>query len=165
LSGEAAKETVLQRITISLDDDLLATVDQLCTRRGYTSRSEALRDLIRDSSMHKAADTDGKGECFAALSYVYDHETRDLARRLTETQHHHHDLSVSTLHVHISHQDCLEVAILKGPIDMVRAVADGVTTQRGVRFGHVHIVPIEPAGHHSHSHAHDAVPGKTEPKS
>lgn len=155
----------MQRITISLDDDLLATVDQLCTRRGYTSRSEALRDLIRDSSIHKAAETDGKGECFAALSYVYDHETRDLARRLTETQHHHHDLSVSTLHVHISDQDCLEVAILKGPIDRVRVVADGVTTQRGVRFGHVHIVPIEPAGHHTHSHGHGAVPSKTEPKS
>lgn len=153
---EAAKgEPALQRITISLDDELLATVDRLCVRRGYTSRSEALRDLIRDAATQETAAAGSPGECYAALSYVYDHETRDLARRLTEAQHHDHDLSVSTLHVHIGERDCLEVAVLKGPIDRVKAVADGVITQRGVRFGHVHVVPVDNGERRPSGSGHD----------
>jgi len=146
-------------MTISLEEELLETIDRLCERRGYTSRSEALRDLIRDAALREAAET-GAGPCVAALSYVYDHETRDLARRLTTSQHRHHDLSVATLHVHISDRECLEVAVLKGDAGEVRAFADGVVTQRGVRFGHVHVVPIEAetaepgaAGRHGHGHA------------
>lgn len=149
----------MQRMTISLEEELLETVDRLCERRGYKSRSEALRDLIRNAALREAAET-GAGACVAALSYVYDHETRDLARRLTTSQHHHHDLSVATLHIHINDRECLEVAVLKGDAGAVRAVADGVVTQRGVRFGHVHLVPLDPeaaehgaAGRHGHSHA------------
>lgn len=136
----------MQRITISLDEELLAIVDGLCRRRGYTSRSEAFRDMVRDAAARPDEAAGQEGDCFAALSYVYDHETRDLARRLTESQHHEHDLSVSTLHVHISDRDCLEVAVLKGPVESVRRVADGIITQRGVRFGHLHVVPVERSG-------------------
>ena len=145
----------MQRMTISLEEELLATVDRLCERRGYTSRSEALRDIIRDAALREASAA-GTGPCVAALSYVYDHETRDLARRLTTSQHRHHDLSVATLHVHISDRECLEVAVLKGDAAEVRAFADGVVTQRGVRFGHVHLVPLEAAGDapdHGHAQA------------
>lgn len=149
----------MQRMTISLDDDLLETIDRLSERRGYASRSEALRDIIRDAAMREKTESSGSSQCFAALSYVFDHETRDLARRLTTTQHHHHDLSVSTLHVHVSERECLEVAVLKGEVDAVRAFADGVVTQRGVRFGHLHLVPVEAEAGHSHSgetHRHPA---------
>lgn len=140
----------VQRITISIDDDLLETVDRLIERRGYASRSEALRDILREASAREKADLAGGTACYATLSYVFEHETRDLARRLTNTQHHRHDLSVSTLHVHVDHHDCLEVAVLKGSIDDVRAFADSVVTQRGVRFGNLHVIPATPHGHHHH---------------
>jgi CopG family nickel-responsive transcriptional regulator len=103
----------MQRVTVTLDDDLLATLDDLSQRRGYNNRSEALRDILRDALTQQAAceqDTQG----YAVLSYVYEHEKRDLASRIVATQHHHHDLSVATLHVHINHDDCLEIAVLKG---------------------------------------------------
>ncbi len=70
-------------------------------------------------------------------SYVYEHEKRDLASRIVATQHHHHDLSVATLHVHISHDDCLEIAVLKGKMGEVQHFADDVIAQRGVRHGHL----------------------------
>lgn len=77
------------------------------------------------------------------LSYVYEHEKRDLASRLVSTQHHHHDLSVATLHVHINHDDCLEIAVLKGDMGDVQHFADDVIAQRGVRHGHLQGLPTE----------------------
>jgi CopG family nickel-responsive transcriptional regulator len=147
----------MQRITISIDDDLLEMVDALSERRGYTSRSEALRDIVRESLTREQAAGAAKTPCFAALSYVYEHETRELARRLTSAQHDHHDLSVSTLHVHVNERDCLEVAVLRGTVQAVRSFADEVTTQRGVRLGNLHIMPMSNAADdlprgHGHSH-------------
>lgn len=142
----------MQRITISVDDELLGLVDGLCARRGYASRSEAIRDILRDAQARDAAAGDGGARCVAALSYVYDHETRDLARRLTSAQHHHHDLSVATMHVHLDEEECLEVAVLKGTVAEVRAFGDSLVTQRGVRLGHLHVVPA--AGHRDEVHVH-----------
>lgn len=145
----------MQRITITIDDDLLAVVDGLAQRRGYGSRSEAIRDLVREASAREATAGSGEAPCIATLTYVYEHETRDLARRLTTAQHHHHDLSVSTLHVHMDHEDCLEVTVLKGTVAEVKAFADGVVTQRGVRFGNLHVIPARPAAAHLHPHDND----------
>lgn len=143
----------MQRITISLDDDLLEAIDKLSATRGYTSRSEALRDIVRDAVLQREAASDSEAPCFAVLSYLFDHETRDLAQRLTSAQHHRHDLSVSTLHVHVDSDECLEVAVLKGRVGDVRTFADSVVTQRGVRFGNLHVVPTPLApGHHHHAH-------------
>ncbi len=145
----------MQRITITIDDDLLETIDQISTQRGYASRSETLRDLVRDAVTRAQPTVDGEARCYAALSYVYEHETRDLSRRLTTAQHHHHDLSVSTLHVHIDGHNCLEVSVLKGKTDDIRAFADSVVTQRGVRFGNLHIIPSDDGAKHSDTHSHD----------
>jgi len=144
----------VQRITISIDDDLLETIDQLSERRGYTSRSEALRDIVREAVTREQAAADDDTPCIAALTYVFEHDTRDLARRLTETQHEHHDLSVASLHVHVDHHDCLEVAVLRGPVKAVRRFADGVVTQRGVRHGKLQIIPVR-HGHGPGGHSHD----------
>lgn len=133
----------MQRITITIDDDLLETIDTISEQRGYASRSETLRDLVRDAVTREQAAVGNDTKCYATLTYVYEHETRDLSRRLTTTQHHHHDLSVSTLHVHVDGHDCLEVAVLKGTVEEVKSFADSVTTQRGVRFGNLHIIPSE----------------------
>jgi CopG family nickel-responsive transcriptional regulator len=141
----------MQRITITIDDDLLDKVDKLCKRHGYTSRSEAIRDLVRQVETHEHAKQESGSPCFATLSYVYEHGTRDLAKRLTNSQHDHHALSVSTLHVHLNHDDCLEVSVLRGSVGDVQALADSITTQRGVRHGHLEILPLPPTSA-SHSH-------------
>lgn len=143
----------MQRVTITLDDDLLVTLDNLSQRRGYNNRSEALRDILRGALAQEAAhepDTHG----YAVLSYVYEHEKRDLASRIVATQHHHHDLSVATLHVHINHDDCLEIAVLKGKMGDVQHFADDVIAQRGVRHGHLQCVTDTTPPDHGHTHDH-----------
>jgi CopG family nickel-responsive transcriptional regulator len=145
----------MQRITITIDDDLLETIDKISAQRGYASRSETLRDLVRDAVTRAQPTIDGEAKCYAALTYVYEHETRDLSRRLTTAQHDHHDLSVSTLHVHIDGHDCLEVSVLKGRADEIQTFADSVITQRGVRFGNLHLIPSEHGPRHPETHSHD----------
>lgn len=132
----------MQRVTITLDDDLLETLDSLSQRRGYNNRSEAIRDILRGALAQEATQEHGT-QGFAVLSYVYEHEKRDLASRIVSTQHHHHDLSVATLHVHINHDDCLEIAVLKGDMGDVQHFADDVIAQRGVRHGHLQCLPKE----------------------
>ncbi len=132
----------MQRITITLDDDLLATLDALSQQRGYNNRSEAIRDILRNTLTHEHTQHGGQSG-YAVLSYVYEHEKRDLASRIVSAQHHHHDLSVSTLHVHINHDDCLEVAVLKGNMHEIQHFADDVIAQRGVRHGHLQCLTEE----------------------
>ncbi|NBC99194.1 nickel-responsive transcriptional regulator NikR [Atlantibacter hermannii] len=143
----------MQRVTLSLDDDLLAEVDALIQTRGYQNRSEAVRDLVR-AGLQDAADTSASGPCIAALFYIYDHEARELSRRLTRTFHDHHDLSLTSLHVHLDHGSCLEVSLLKGETQQVRTFADKVITERGVRHGQVIVVPVEHDETHPHHHPH-----------
>jgi CopG family nickel-responsive transcriptional regulator len=151
----------MQRITLSVDDDLAAALDRHMRQRRYASRSEALRDILRDVQARQQLDEEGSGFCIATLAYIYDHETRDLARRLTEAQHKHHDLQVATLRVQLDHESCLEVSVLRGPAEAVRALADNTVSQRGVRHGHLHLVPAESArGRHSHGggpHEHEHI--------
>lgn len=136
----------MQRVTLTLDDELLATLDALSEQRGYNNRSEAVRDILRNTLMHEHAQkSEQRG--YAVLSYVYEHEKRELASRLIATQHQHHDLSVATLHVHISHDDCLEIAVLKGEMGEVQHFADEVIAQRGVRHGHLQCLTRDPHEH------------------
>lgn len=150
----------VQRITISLDADLATAFDAFAQERGYQSRSEAVRDLVREVVDARDLASDSNAACVAALSYVYDHQVRDLAARLTAIGHDHHDLVVSTMHVHLDHKDCLETTILKGSVSNVRSLADRIRAERGVRFGALNVVGVEPNdahadgadGHHGHSH-------------
>jgi CopG family nickel-responsive transcriptional regulator len=151
------KENIMQRITITIDDELLDTVDSVMARRGYPSRSEAVRDMVREAAAREIALAD-RMPCVAVLGYVYDHETRALAQRLTRAFHDHHDLSVAGMHVHLDHETCLEVSVLRGPVGEVRSLADALTAQRGVRHAHLHVVPVE-ASTAKHSHGgRDAAP-------
>jgi len=139
----------MQRITITIDDDLLAAVDRLMARRGYTNRSEAFRDIVRDLTDREGS-ADPAAPCIATLSYVYDHHTRNLAGRLIHTQHDHHDLSVASLHVHLDHDACLEVAVLRGAAGAVSGLADALATQRGVRHARLHTIPVTISPQHRH---------------
>lgn len=130
----------MQRVTISLDNELATAFDALVKARGYTSRSEAMRDLARRAVDEQRVETTGDGACIANLSYVFDHHLRDLSQRLTAIEHDHHELVVSTTHVHLDHDTCLESAILRGPINAVRALANEVQAERGVRFGALNLI-------------------------
>ena len=138
----------MQRITITIDDALLAAVDGLMNRRGYTSRSEAFRDIVRDM-MDQQGTADPETPCIAALSYVFDHATRGLSGRLTGSHHEHHDLSVASMHVHLDHESCLEVSVLRGTSGAIQGFANSLATQRGVRHARLHQIPVEvsTAGH------------------
>jgi len=138
----------MERITMSIDEALARDFDRLIQERGYTSRSEAMRDLLRrEVEAHRAARED-KAPCVANLSYVYNHHERNLAERLTEAQHQHHDLVVSTMHVHLDHEHCLETVILKGPSPVVRAFADQTRAERGVRHGQLNLVTVTASDRH-----------------
>lgn len=139
----------MQRVTITIDDDLLAEVDGFMAARGYANRSEAIRDLARSGLQRAAREPTDLRPCVAALLYIYDHEKRELAQRLTRDYHEHHDLAQATLHVHLDHQSCLEVTVLKGRNAEVQHFADHVIAERGVRHGHVVFLPgfANPHGH------------------
>ena len=145
----------MQRVTITLDDDLMADLDRIIAARGYQNRSEAIRDLARSGFEEQAAvEVAGTRNCVAALVYVYDHHARELPKRLTQEFHAHHDLSQATLHVHLDEASCLEVTVLKGRGAEVQSFANQVIAERGVRHGHVVYVPGPDTAKHSHSHSH-----------
>ena len=136
----AGKGLAVERITITIEADLLAEVDAMVARSGYQNRSEALRDLAR-AGLQRAEPPEPDAHCVAALVYVYDHARRDLPSRLANEFHHHHDLAVSTLHVHLDAGRCLEVAVLRGAARELRHMADHVIAERGVRYGQLVILP------------------------
>ena len=144
----------MQRVTITLDDDLNTAFERFREARGYGNRSEAIRDLIRERLESERLATEPSGPCIATLSYVYNHHERELAARLTQAHHHHHDLAVSTLHVHLDHDHCLETVVLRGPSDRVRAFADAVIAQPGVRNGRLSLLPVR-AAEEAHRHGAD----------
>lgn len=133
----------MQRWTISVDDDLAEDFDKFVAGKGYSNRSEAFRDLAR-KELGQTEVNDGKAKwCVATVTYIYDHHERMLVTRLTQLQHDHHDVAAASQHVHLDHDNCIETVILKGRIEEVRACADAIISQTGVRHGNVHIVPVE----------------------
>ena len=151
----------MQRVTLTLDEDLVTEIDQFMTRRGYQSRSEAVRDIVRAGFLNLDRDEAPAGKtCVAALVYVYDRDVRELARRLAEVRADHHDLMVATTSVDLDHKSCMEVALMRGASDAVRHVGDHIVTERGVRHGKLVVVPVDVEREsHQHGggrpHAHD----------
>jgi CopG family nickel-responsive transcriptional regulator len=144
----------MQRVTITLDDDLMADLDRIIAARGYQNRSEAIRDLARSGLERAAVEVPDTHACVAALVYVYDHHAREMPKRLTQEFHDHHDLSQATLHVHLDARNCLEVTVLKGRGSEVQAFADHVIAERGVRHGHVVYMPAPEGMAHARGHGH-----------
>jgi CopG family nickel-responsive transcriptional regulator len=145
--------TGLVRFGIAIDGDLLARFDSRIAGKGYATRSEAIRDLIRGDLVEEA--TGGPAEATGTLTLVYDHHVRELTERLTEMQHalgHH---VVSTLHVHLDHDHCLEVVVMRGPGALLRAAADRIVATKGVIHGRLTLTGVShlPGGHaHDHDH-------------
>jgi CopG family nickel-responsive transcriptional regulator len=159
----AIREPAMQRVTITIDDELDAELGRFMTARGYANRSEAIRDLARSGLQQAAVEVGGTRPCLAALVYIYDHEARDLPKRLTRDFHDRHDLAQATLHVHVDHESCLEVTVLKGRGSEVQDFADHIIAERGVRHGHVVYLPAEDAHRHGRGETHHHGHGRAHP--
>lgn len=122
------------RFGISIDDGLLERFDRLVTEKGFINRSEAIRDLIRDALVEQTWEA-GNEETVGTVTLVYDHHVHDLADRLTDIQHDHHDRIISTLHVHLDHHNCLEVLIVRGKSSQIKSIADSLIGVKGVKHG------------------------------
>lgn len=126
--------TDLARFGISIDQQLLEKFDKLIDRKGYVNRSEAIRDLIRNTLVEDSWQT-GDDETVGTVTLVYDHHTRDLSDKLTEHQHSHHDAIVSAMHVHLDAHNCLEVVVVRGTASKVKRLADELIGTKGVKHG------------------------------
>lgn len=126
----------LTRVSISLESALLEAFDRYLEAKSYATRSEAIRDLIRDRLVRDEAEH-ATGEQVAVVTLVYDHHARELANRLIDKQHHHHDVVVSTMHVHLGERHCLEVTVLRGPAKEVRHLGDDLLATKGVLHGDI----------------------------
>lgn len=127
---------MLSRVGISLDSDLLEKFDEHIDAKGYDNRSEAIRDLIRELLVKKewqAADDDEPR--VAVVMLVYNHDEHELGHQLMHEQHDNHDVVVSTMHVHMDRENCLELLVLRGPAKDVVDVGNRLVSTRGVKLG------------------------------
>ena len=124
----------LVRFGVSLEAGLLKRFDALCAERGYASRSEALRDMIRQTLLEERGKR-GDSQVTGVLSLVYDHHRHELSQQLTQRQHDAHESIVATLHVHLDHHTCLEVLVLRGTAAGISGLADSLRAVRGVSHG------------------------------
>jgi CopG family nickel-responsive transcriptional regulator len=147
MSGE------LERFGVSMEAELLEKFDQLLQEKGYSSRSEALRDLVRGWINDEMSVEDPSQPAMGTLTLFYDHTRRELADRLTDIGHDHHQLILTTLHFHIDHQRCLEVMALKGTVGELRRLADRMIAIRGVENGRMVLTVQSEGADHGHSHA------------
>ena len=140
----------MQRVTVTLDDELVQELDLLVASGGYRNRSEGVRDLARAGIHQALLDTGAAEHCVATLAYVLDHAVRGVAHQLASLFLENHDIAVATTRIQLNHGSFMEVAILKGPILQVRALAEEVQALRGVRQGRLVLVPaaLEEEAHH-----------------
>jgi CopG family nickel-responsive transcriptional regulator len=131
----------LSRIGVAIDSDLLARFDQLIAGRGYANRSEAFRDLIRDELVDEASEAPDS-EVVGTLTLVYNHHVRMLSDKLMDMQHSHYHQILSTLHVHLDHDNCLEVLVIKGKAGDVRTISDALISTKGIKHGKLTITAV-----------------------
>lgn len=124
----------LVRFGVSMEEELLARFDAWVGQHGWANRSEAIRDLVRDRLVAQEWQV-SQEPVIASLTFVYDHHVTDLQERLTRLQHKHHGLVLSAMHVHLDHDSCMEVLVMRGPGDQIQALADRILGSRGVKHG------------------------------
>lgn len=125
--------TELERFGVSIPDDLLNKFDKIISNKGYSNRSEAIRDLIRDNIVEQSIAEDG--EVAGTITLVYDHHKRDLAEKLMDIQHDFYKNIISTTHIHMDHHNCLEVLVVKGKSKKVNEIGNKLMSTKGVKHG------------------------------
>lgn len=147
---------VLSRIGVALDSDLLERFDRFIAKLGYTNRSEAFRDLIRDRLVTEQTASPG-ATVVGTVTLIYDHQSHGVTEKLTELQHAHHELVVSTSHAHLDHDSCLEVLIVHGKAAQVEQFAGRLIGLKGVQHGRLVMTVAAQAGKkqaHGKAHQH-----------
>ena len=124
----------LARIGIAIPEELLEEFDRLIERRGYENRSEAVRDLVRKELVDEISASPNM-EVYGTVTLIYDHHARLLLDKLTEIQHQHHGAIISSLHVHLDHDNCLEVILVRGKSTLVQKLANALIATKGVKHG------------------------------
>jgi CopG family transcriptional regulator, nickel-responsive regulator len=124
----------LTRTGIAMDSELLARFDRFILKQGYTNRSEAFRDLVRDRLISAAVE-DPEVSVVGSITLIYDHHSRLLPDKLTKLQHDHHNLVIATTHAHLDHDTCLEVIVVRGKSRQVQKLADLLIGTKGVHHG------------------------------
>jgi CopG family nickel-responsive transcriptional regulator len=127
----------LVRFGVSLPKELIERFDAYIHRKKYTNRSEAIRDLIRKALIEEEITTNKN--VIGVLHIVFDHHQRDLSDKLNDIQHDHHDLIISTTHVHLDHDNCLEVTLLKGNVEQIRSLSEKIIATKGVKSGKLYL--------------------------
>ena len=130
----------LVRFGVSLEKRLLEDFDRLIARKKYSNRSEAIRDMIRDSFVEE--EWEKNEEVAGAISIVYDHHKRELMDLIVDIQHEYHDMIVASQHAHLDHHNCLEVVIVKGKSDMIKTLSDKLRAVKGVKHGALSITTL-----------------------
>jgi CopG family nickel-responsive transcriptional regulator len=129
----------IERIGVSLDKNLLTDFDKLIAKKGYQSRSEAVRDLIREQ-LSQDKTSDPKATAMAVVCLVYDHHATRLMQKLTHLQHSHLLQTISSLHIHLDEHDCMEVIVLKGRVGEINSTAESILSTKGVRLGRINLI-------------------------
>ena len=141
-----------------MPEDLLAQFDAVIAAQGYANRSEAIRDIVRDHLVRREWEK-AEGQVLGSIMIVYDHHTRGLESRLIDLQHSHLASIRCTTHVHLDHDNCVEVMVVEGDADAVRRLADQIISVRGVKHGRLTCTAIQPLStdcrDHTHGHSHD----------
>jgi len=132
----------ITRFSVSLEDDLLEQFDRYCNRQQLATRSEAIRQLLREK-LTKEAWAGKSQDAAGTLTLVYDHHRPQLRNHLVKLQHDHHDLIVSTLHAHLTHDICLEVILLRGPSDQLQKIASQLRGLKGIFQGELVMASAE----------------------
>jgi len=114
---------------------LLENYDRLVAERGYATRSEALRDLIREALIQQKIEMKSETQALGSLTLVYDHHASNLLQEMTQIQHNFHELILSVMHLHVNHNDCLEVIALRGIVAEIVALANGLLSLKGIKNG------------------------------
>ena len=143
---------MIGRFSVSLEKNLLGHFDNYIRERHYTNRSEAVRDLIREALSRQACARGDK--VVGVMSLVFDHHHRQLQDRLTQLQHEYCHLIVSSTHIHLDSDNCLEVIILRGKASEVNSLSNRLSALRGVQHGSLSICTPEPHAHNETEHAH-----------
>lgn len=124
----------ITRFGVSIEPDLLNKFDKIIKKKGYKNRSEAIRDIIRKNLI--AETTEGpNSEAIGTLTMIYDHHAGNLTNRLLDLQHHHHKEILTTTHIHVDHDNCLEVLVLKGKTRNIQKLADNIKSLKGIKHG------------------------------
>ncbi len=134
MSGKESKEKKVVRFGVSLPEDLLRSFDRLIREESYANRSEAVRDMMRTQLVRKEW-RDENQEVAGSLTLVYDHHRRELAKQLTGIQHEFHRVIISTQHIHLDHDNCLEIIVLKGRVNDLLKLTAMLRAVKGVKFG------------------------------